>query len=284
MRILLTGGAGDLGKITSKLLIEQHHLPIRLDIRPSNDQVGVYIAGSITDRASLANAMKDIDCIVHIAAWHGLHEFRKEKDAYEFWELNVTGTFFVFEAAASAGIDKVIFISSTSIEDPYSLYGHTKILGEEIACTYAARHNMNVIILRPRAFIPHWNTNVYQSYIEWARWFWSGAVHIDDVAQAVIHAVALLEREALSEALTLTIDGAYEYTHDDLANWSHATFDKYYGEYRDLVLQYGLNPDLKPTRYDISEAEKWLGYVPQFSLKNLLEELQQYGESGPPPP
>jgi hypothetical protein len=27
---------------------------------------------------------------------------------------------------------------------------------------------------------------VYASYVEWARWFWKGAVHIDDVAAAVI--------------------------------------------------------------------------------------------------
>jgi nucleoside-diphosphate-sugar epimerase len=41
-------------------------------------------------------------------AWHGIHEDRGEKDAYDFVDLNVRGTFEVFEAAASAGIGKVV--------------------------------------------------------------------------------------------------------------------------------------------------------------------------------
>src|SRR5580704_15710238 len=77
------------------------------------------------------------DCIVHIAAWHGLHEDRGEKNAYDFFDLNVRGTFEVFEAAASLGIDKIIYISTTSLRRPDTLYGRSKILAERIAEDYA---------------------------------------------------------------------------------------------------------------------------------------------------
>lgn len=288
MRILLTGGAGDLGFTVSKQLVTRGDVPIRLDVRKPTDDNGIYVAGSILDRDALANAMRDVDCVVHIAAWHGVHEFRREKDVYDFWDLNVTGTFYVFEAAAKAGISRIVYISSTSVEERDGIYGHTKVLGEEIARTYAARHHMNVITLRPRAFIPYWNKTVYNSYVEWAKWFWGGAVHIDDVTQAVVQSIDLLARVSLDEHLVLTLDGAYDYTDSDLAEWDAAgagsTFRRYYPEYYDMVVRYGLDPSQKPEKRDISATQRWLGYQPTYGLSNLLQELAQYGEAGPPHP
>ena len=52
--------------------------------------------------------------------------------------------------------------------------------------------------------------------------------------------------------------------------------------YYDLALSYGLDPQLKPTRLDISETVRWLGYKPSYSLANLLSELAAYGDHGPP--
>ena len=39
---------------------------------------------------------------------------------------------------------------------------------------------------------------------------------------------------------------------------------------------------LKPTRLDISETVRWLGYKPTYSLANLLSELAAFGDGGPP--
>jgi nucleoside-diphosphate-sugar epimerase len=83
----------------------------------------VFIEGSILDRSKLTEIFGGCDCIVHIAAWHGIHETRGEKNSYDFFDLNVRGTFEVFEAAASLGIDKIIFISTTSVRRPDTLYG-----------------------------------------------------------------------------------------------------------------------------------------------------------------
>ena len=145
---------------------------------------------------------------------------------------------------------------------------------------------MNVIILRPRAFIPFWNRDAYASYSEWARWFWKGAVHIDDVASAVMPSLDLITRQQLNRELILTLDGAYEYTDADLDHWDidgpGSTFKKYYSEYYDLAMSYGLDPALKPTKLDIAETVRWLGYKPSFSLANLLAELAAYGDNGPP--
>jgi nucleoside-diphosphate-sugar epimerase len=290
MKVLLTGGSGNLGQTLVPRLLGQGDTPVILDVRaPRHLKEGaLFIEGSILDRAKLAEAFRGRDCIVHIAAWHGIHEDRGEKNAYDFFDLNVRGTFEVFEATASLGIDKVIFISTTSVYRPDTLYGRSKILAELIAEDYRKHSHMNVITLRPRGFIPHWDRDVYARYSDWARWFWKGAVHIDDVSAAVILSLDLVSRQQPGQQLILTLDSAYEYTDADLAHWDAegpgSTFRKYYSEYYDLALSYGLDPALKPTRLDISETVRWLGYKPSYSLANLLLELSAYGDSGPPQP
>ena len=288
MKILLTGGAGDLATVLTPKLEAQGDTPLRLDVVSPRDRRGVALLGSVLDRPGLRRALEGVDCVVHIAAWHGIHDATKQRDVYAFWDLNVTGTFNVFEAAARAGVAKFIYLSSTSARSQDSVYGHTKVLGEEVARTYAARHAMQVIMLRPRGFIPHWNRAVYTSFVEWAQWFWRGAVHIDDVVQAVLRSLDVLQAQTLEMPLILVVDGAYEYTDDDLANWDAAgpgsTFRQYYASYEALAQQYGLPLEAKPFKYDIAETQKWLGYTPGYSLRHLLEELERYGPDGPPPP
>ena len=290
MKVLLTGGSGNLGHTLVPRLLDRGDMPVILDVRAPRHLKAraLFIEGSILDRPQLTEIFHGHDCIVHIAAWHGIHEDRGEKNAYDFFDLNVRGTFEVFEAAASAGVDKIIFISTTSVYRPDTLYGRSKILAELIAEDYREHRHMNVVTLRPRGFIPHWDRDVYARYSDWARWFWKGAVHIDDVATAVILGLQLISRRQIERQLVLTLDSAYQYTEADLAHWDAngpaSTFKKYYPDYYDLALSYGLNPTLKPTRLDISETVRWLGYKPSYSLANLLSELAAYGDSGPPQP
>jgi nucleoside-diphosphate-sugar epimerase len=288
MKVLLTGGAGDLGQTLVPRLLDNGDAPVILDVRapPDTKRAAVFLQGSVLDRSKLKDYLRGIDCIVHIAAWHGIHEDRGERGAYDFFDLNVRGTFEVFEAAASVGIDKIIYISTTSVRRPDTLYGRSKILAERIAEDYATYRNMNVITLRPRGFIPHWNRDVYTKYSDWAQWFWRGAVHIDDVAAAVMLGVDFVSQRQIRQHLALTLDSAYEYTNAELDQWdadgAGSTFRKHYPEYYDLALSFGLDPAVKPNKLDISETVRWLGYKPSYSLACLLAELAAYGDSGPP--
>lgn len=286
MRILLTGGAGDLGQVLTPLLAERGDVPVRLDVRPPADGQGEFVAASILDRTALAASMVGVDAVVHIAAWHGIHEALGQKSVTEFWDVNVTGTFNVLEAARQVGIDRIVNISSTSVYDTDQFYGDTKRLAEQVAQIYATRYGMHMISLRPRAFIPYWNQAVYADYVAWARWFWGGAVHIDDVAQAVVQSLDVLGRGDGVGHVTLDLDSAYEYTRADLDNWDAdgpgSTFRRVYRHHVALAQRYGLPMDEKPRPLDISETRRHLGYAPRFSLGTLLAELAQYGEAGPP--
>ena len=102
----------------------------------------------------------------------------------------------------------------------------------------------------------------------------------------MILSLDLLSRREFDQQLVLTLDSAYEYTYADLDHWDAdgpgSIFRKYYPEYYDLALSYGLDPALKPTKLDISETVRWLGYKSAYSLANLLSELAAFGDKGPP--
>ena len=285
MKVLLTGGAGDLGQTLVPRLLANGDTPVILDIRPPNTGTHV-VRGSILDRDVLRNACLGCDAIVHIAAWHGIHEDSGERKARDFFDLNVRGTFEVFETAAELGIRRIVHISTTSVRNADTLYGRSKILAERIADDYRRCNGMNVVILRPRGFIPFWNRAVYAKYSDWARWFWKGAVHVDDVAAAVMRSLDLIARRTLDQTPILPLDSAYEYTEADLTRWDAdgpgSTFRKYYPRHYDLALSYGLDPAVKPFRLDITETVRWLGYQPAFSLGTLLAELAAHGDAGPP--
>jgi nucleoside-diphosphate-sugar epimerase len=176
MKVLLTGGAGNLGQTLLPKLLDKGDTPVILDVRapPPLTEGAVFIGGSVLDRPKLMEIFRGCGCVVHIAAWHGIHEDRGEKNAYDFFDLNVRGTFEVFEAAASAGVGKIIFISTTSVYRPNTRYGSSRILAELIAEDYRKHRLMNVVTLRPRGFIPYWDRAVYAKYSDWARWFWKG--------------------------------------------------------------------------------------------------------------
>lgn len=290
MRILLTGGSGDLGSLLVANLMKLGHTPVNLDVTSPRISGGEFIKGSITDREVLTRAMTDADIVVHIAAWHGIHESQGTKTPEDFHELNVAGTSNVLEAAANANVKKFIFISSTSVDNQDSIYGRTKIIGEEMVQNYVERYGMQAIILRPRAFIPSWNRTVYKNFSEWANWFMRGAVHVEDVKRAVLKSIdRLTSKISMGENPSVfVIDGAYEYTREDLENWDKegqgSTFKKYYPDDYEIAVKAGLNPAMKPKILDITKAREVIGYEPRYSLKTLLSELRQFGLEGPPAP
>ena len=82
MQVMLTGGAGELGTVLTLMLEARGDTPLRLDIVPPTDPGRIYVAGSILDRGGLVRWFAGVDSVVHIAAWHGIHETTGFKDVY----------------------------------------------------------------------------------------------------------------------------------------------------------------------------------------------------------
>lgn len=269
-RIVVTGGSGALGKSLSSII---KNPVLSIDIRRcehfSEQQVVDF--GAVGELASL---LKPDDVMVHIAALHGIHEIRKLATPEQFWGTNVDSTFNLIEAARKKGIQKVVFLSSESVNKPSSFYGLTKRINETMFDFYSDAHGMSIVSLRCRAFSPY-DDPIYEKsptpMVDWVKYFMRGSVHIKDVANCVIKAI---EHPNDGKHHKLTIDGAYEYTADDLRNWTPVTYKKYYSNYEDVIRKFGLDMSQPPKIKGSEEASRLLGYKPTFSLRSALELLR----------
>jgi uronate dehydrogenase len=172
--VLVTGGAGRIGTALRTGLDR----PLRLlDIAPQapaapGEDVEV-IKADLCSPAAMASACDGVDAVVHLAG------IPTEAPFADLLRVNVDGTRVVLEAAAAAGVPRVVLASSihaagfyprpdapgprraapgdelpaTVPARPDSYYGWTKAAMESLGRLYADRFGMAVFALRIGAFI-----------------------------------------------------------------------------------------------------------------------------------
>jgi UDP-glucose 4-epimerase len=169
-RVLVIGGAGFVG---SHLVEQLTYEPVREIVVLDNFKRGTranlqkavedprveVIEESITHLDILRRLMEDTDYVFHLAAlwlYECVHEPRSAL------EVNVVGTYNVIEAAQEAGVKKVVYSSSASVygdavsipmteAHPFNnrtMYGATKIAGEQFLRAFYERHKMDYVGLR----------------------------------------------------------------------------------------------------------------------------------------
>lgn len=145
MRVLMTGGTGLIGQVTTAALLRRGHT-VRLMARrasrtreqwPENVEA---VDGSMTDAASITRAVEGCDVIVHLAS---LARLVKGEPGFE--EVNVEGTRTLLAAAEKAGIKRFVYISSLGAERGKSPYHQTKHAAEKLTRGFSREWT----ILRP---------------------------------------------------------------------------------------------------------------------------------------
>lgn len=125
MNVLVTGGAGFIGRhLVSKLLSQGHKVNI-YDNFSSSEKFSTdakIIEGDIRDSGDVARAMKGVEAVFHLAA---ISDMRADEDL--IYNTNFIGSKNVFEAAKEAGA-KIVFTSSSAV------YGETKLAKETDEC------------------------------------------------------------------------------------------------------------------------------------------------------
>lgn len=169
-KVLITGGGGFIGTALARNLVRKG-LEVRLfDIdftarkllceKQGNCPEVEMVRGSVLDATSIGNAAIGCDFVVHLAALLGVR--RTEIKRIECLNTNILGTVNVLEACLKEGVEKILFSSSSEVfgeidglpvrEDaqkhPISVYGVTKLAGEEYMKAYAARYGLKYSIVR----------------------------------------------------------------------------------------------------------------------------------------
>ncbi len=205
--VLVTGASGFVGSHLVEKLAQNKvrvHLLVRktskIPFKPGPLMRLCY--GDVTDLDSVKAAAKGVKVIYHLAGILRGSSFQKLN------EVNAEGTRNVCEAALGVkGLERLVYVSSLSAAgpsrdgkplkeslpcQPVSLYGETKLKGEEIALAY--RKKLPVTVLRPGAVYGPRETDIL-AYFKMVRDGWVlvpslkqkvSFVYVEDLVNAIL--------------------------------------------------------------------------------------------------
>lgn len=113
MRVLMTGAGGTVGQHLTRALESQHELQLG-DVQPLDDPR--FVPLDITQPEQVHAAMEGMEAVVHLAIASGYEgDFEEEDFNQRRFDVNVRGTWNVLHAAAQAGVQRVVHTSSIMV-------------------------------------------------------------------------------------------------------------------------------------------------------------------------
>jgi len=159
--ILITGGTGSLGQsltrhILSTTKIRRIAIFSRDELKQSNMRIEFanderlrWFLGDIRDLERLKRAFHDVDFVIHAAALKQVDT--GEYNPMEFIKTNVLGSQNVIDAAISAGVNRVVALSTDKASSPINLYGATKLTADKLfiaANNYGFKYGTTFSVVR----------------------------------------------------------------------------------------------------------------------------------------
>lgn len=165
MRILVTGGAGYIGAITTRLLCDAGHSVVVLDSlvrgrREAVDPRAAFVRGSVGHAAVLDEVLPGCEAVMHLAGLIEVAESQREPGRY--FQANVAEPVMMLDAMVRHGVDVLVFSSTAAVygepeqvpivEDavlaPVNAYGATKLMFEQMLDWYGRAHGVRSVRFR----------------------------------------------------------------------------------------------------------------------------------------
>ena len=323
MRVLITGATGFLGGHLIEEMAKGPHVPVCAHRKGSDtrriDDLGLdKVVFDLTDRASMLQALKGVDAVVHLAAYY---TFTGRKEMYE--KVNVKGTGDLLDACRETGVRRFIYCSSTEAMGPIASppgdedsplnpqyeYGRSKARAEELVKT----SGLDWTILRPSGIYGPSNVDdvayyFITSFKGFASKFIIGSgknyiqfVHVKDVVQGFLKT---LDSQA-SIGRTYIISQARPYTYEEVygilakifrqkePRWRVPKgmaklmmlpiegFSLLIGRENFLYRRETVNSVTSDRAFRIDRARRDLGYEPAYDLpEGMAETVAWYRENG----
>ena len=315
-RVLVTGAAGFIGSTLSGCLLAQGREVVGLDSLDPYYPVEMkrrnlaalesspgfrFVRGDVRDPETLAAvfAGAPLDGVAHLAALAGVRP-SLERPA-EYADVNVVGSARVFEACVEAGVERVVFASSSSVygerldgepfretdlvERPISPYAATKRAGELLAHSFHHGHGLRVVCARIfTAYGPRQRPDLaVRAFAERIRRgdpipvFGDGKslrdfTYVDDLVDGLVRALDSglgFEILNLGAGRTVTVLEVVELLERALGRPARIEW---------LPRQMG---DVSRTWADIGAAGRMLGYAPRTSLEEGIARFVAWLETQP---
>lgn len=131
MRVLITGGAGFIGSITTRHLLDHGHHCVVLDTlergwRDAVDPRAEFHPGSVGDHATVLKALAGCDAVMHLAGYIEVAE--SQRDPQKYFDNNVSAPMALLDAVEAVGIDAFVFSSTAAV------YGEPEVLPLDEDC------------------------------------------------------------------------------------------------------------------------------------------------------
>lgn len=169
--LLITGAKGQLGSVLAAHLRQRfgNDRVVATDLFTDPAATGIYEILDATDLQALLKTIKkySITQIYHMAA---ILSANGEADPFKTWNLNMNALFCVMDAACQSGVKKVFFPSSIAVygtqstkiltsqnayRDAGTVYGISKLAGENWAQYYFNRYGLDIRSLRYPGVVSH---------------------------------------------------------------------------------------------------------------------------------
>ena len=223
MKVLVTGGAGYIGSVLVRQLLNKGYQVRAFDsLKFGGDALYdvmlnpdfEFMLGDVRNIEEVKKALEGIDAIAHLAAIVGDPACKKYSD--EAKETNWKGSVALFDAAEKAGVKRFVFASTcsnygkmpdpdsfvteTSELNPVSLYAELKVKFEKYLLEEKKDSNICSTSLRfstVYGFSPRIrfdltvneftrNAAIHGEQEIWGAQFWRPYCHVDDLARAVV--------------------------------------------------------------------------------------------------
>jgi len=274
MRILITGAGGSLGSGLAEALEGKHELVLS-DCFPL-DTSHAFRQADLRQLEQTLPLARGCDFIVHTPAWHGMHGGQKSE--VDYWQLNVDGSFHVFQSALQHNVRRMVWISSIAIAGwEREKYGFSKFMGEHLCGYYHRVHGFRIAMVRPWDFTPFGN-----DFIRYGERLLTGGVDRRDVVGATISAIERVVEGAV-EFDWFEIGKDHPFSEADCERFSKdpkAVIEKYWPGYGDVIDKYGIKFPERPIVVDLRKTKEVLRYCPQYNLGTFLAELRERDEQG----
>jgi nucleoside-diphosphate-sugar epimerase len=167
MKFLITGANGFVGKPLCAELLRQGH-SVRAALRSASTAVaGVEVAviGAIDGATDWADALRDVEVVIHLAARVHVMKDKAADPLAEFLKVNLHGTENLAQQAARAGVKRLVYVSSIKVNgeethgqrsyteqdepSPQDPYGISKWQAEQAVQRIAQDTGLEAVIVRP---------------------------------------------------------------------------------------------------------------------------------------
>jgi UDP-glucose 4-epimerase len=166
MRVLVVGGAGYIGSVVTRSLLEQGHQPLVLDSLATGHRDAVppeveFIEANLSQQEILvATLRRDVEAVMHFAARSLVGESVQHPELY--WSTNVCGTRALLDAMRMAAVRRLVFSSTAATYGepesvpitesarvaPTSPYGASKLAVDLMIRDEAQAHGLEAVSLR----------------------------------------------------------------------------------------------------------------------------------------